>query len=278
MHSILKKFLAWLDGSGPLPLKRETAALAPVEGEELRVFLDKLLLHPRRGEGVRMLVECGLSRAVMPELDALVGVEQPEAFHPEGDCFVHTVLSMEHLDEPTFELALATLLHDIGKPRTFTDTDRIRFHGHEGVSARMARRICRRMGLDGETTGYVAELVALHMQIKDVERMSEKTLTKFVRREYFADLIALARADCLASHGDLSAVEYAERKAKEIGPEPPPPPSPLITGDDLIAEGHTPGPLFKTILGRVAELREQGKIATRDDALRFARKEYPSGQ
>ena len=276
MHKTLEQFFQWLDGNAAQPSKEETASLGPVTGPDAEEFFKKLLAHPRRVDGVRMLVECGLSRAVMPELDSLVGVPQPPEFHPEGDCFVHTVLALEKLKpDASFELALAVLLHDIGKPRTFSETDRIHFYGHEALGGRMARKICMRMGMAKDAVERVARLVALHMQIKDVSRMGIKKLTRFVRTDYFRDMVEVARADCASSHGDLSPVEYAEKKAEEIGPEPPPPPPPLVTGTDLIEMGYEPGPIFGRILRRIEELRAQEKVGTREDALDAVTKEFP---
>jgi poly(A) polymerase len=276
MRETFSQFIAWLDGRSPLPAAADGVERA--EGPELLEFLRIVLLHPRRGEAVRALVETGASKITIPELDALKGVAQPEQFHPEGDCLEHTALTMEFLKpDASFELALAALLHDIGKPRTYSveDGGRIRFFGHETLSGRMARRIAAGMGLDEKSAERVEQLVALHMRIKDCARMNEKTLAKFVRDDLFSDLLELGRADCKASHGDMSIIEFAEKKAAEIGPAPPPPPPPLITGYDLIDMGHAPGPRFSVILGRIQSLRDAGKITTREEALELVRKEFP---
>ena len=55
------------------------------------------------------------------------GVPQPPQFHPEGDVFEHTILMFALSQDLTETLALAVLLHDVGKPPTFSIQDRIRF-------------------------------------------------------------------------------------------------------------------------------------------------------
>ena len=71
----------------------------------------------------------------------MVGVEQPPQYHPEGDVFTHTCLMFEHSGVPDEALALGILLHDVGKPPTFTVRERIRFDGHADLGAEMSDAI-----------------------------------------------------------------------------------------------------------------------------------------
>ena len=66
------------------------------------------------------------------------GVQQPRAYHPEGDVFKHTKLLLKQLKNPDVVLAFGALLHDVGKPPTFKRADRIRFNGHEVVGGETA--------------------------------------------------------------------------------------------------------------------------------------------
>ena len=84
---------------------------------------------------------------IIPEILQLKGCEQPPQFHPEGDVFVHTRLMLSLLkDNPSIELVLSVLLHDIGKPATYSfdeAADRIRFNGHDKLGAEMSNQILR---------------------------------------------------------------------------------------------------------------------------------------
>jgi poly(A) polymerase len=86
--------------------------------------------------------------------------------------------------------------------------------------------------------------------------------------------LALHRADCLASHRNLATYEFLQEKQQEIPPEKMRP-SPLVTGKDLIAEGHSPGPKFREILNAVEDAQLEGRLPSRDAALEFVRREFP---
>ena len=129
----------------------------------------------------------------------MAGVEQPPEFHPEGDVFIHTCLLFE-LGAPVSDpvLALAMLLHDVGKPPTFQIADRIRFNGHAEVGAEMAAVICRQLRLPAKETQQVVELVKDHLRFIHVMEMKESTLKRFLGRSDFDRHLELHRLDCLA--------------------------------------------------------------------------------
>jgi len=203
-------------------------------------------------------------------------VEQPPEFHPEGDVFVHTLLLLDHLPKPCPPtLAWGALLHDVGKPPTFrVAPDRIRFDDHVDVGVKMAAEICRRLRFSSSDTEQILALVDNHMRFADAKKMKESTLKKFLRLPEFDEHLALHRADCLASHRNLATYNFILEKQAEIPPETMRP-SPLVTGDDLIAVGHTPGPRFREILNAVEDAQLEGRLPSRDAALEFVRREFP---
>ena len=79
---------------------------------------------------------------------------------------------------------------------------------------------------------------------------------------------AVGRLDCEASHGDLSTIAWIENYAANIPPDAVRP-EPLLTGDDLITMGLTPGPLFKEILQAVEDAQLERQIGTREEARDF---------
>jgi poly(A) polymerase len=113
------------------------------------------------------------------------------------------------------------------------------------------------------------------MRFSHAMRMSQSTLKKFLRMPAFDEHLALHRADCLASHGNLSTYEFVRQKLAEIPPENMKP-SPLVTGDDLIAAGHVPGPKFREILNAVEDAQLEGRLSSRNAALEFVRREFPA--
>jgi poly(A) polymerase len=247
-----------------------------VSRERVRDELTRMLTEGHARHAFLMLDESGLLSQVLPEISAMKGIEQPAQFHPEGDVFVHTLLLLEHLPQPCSPtLAWGALLHDVGKPATFrVAPDRIRFDGHVEVGVKIADEICRRLRFSGDDTQQVLALVENHMRFGHATRMKESTLKKFLRMPGFGEHLALHRADSLASHGNLSTYDFIQEKLTEIPPENMRP-SPLVTGDDLIAAGYTPGPKFREILTAVEDAQLEGRLPSRDAALDFVRREFP---
>jgi poly(A) polymerase len=247
-----------------------------VSQERVRDELTKMLTEGHAREAILLLDSSGLLREVLPEISAMKGVEQPPEFHPEGDVFVHTLLLLEKLPHPCSRtLAWGSLLHDVGKPPTFrVAPDRIRFDGHVEVGVKMAEAICRRLRFSNDDMEQILALVANHMRFAHVTRMKESTLKKFLRMPRFEEHLALHRADCEASHGDLTSYQFTKEKLAATPPEKMRP-APLVTGDDLISAGYQPGPRFKEILTAVEDAQLEGRLQSKDAAMEFVGREFP---
>ena len=257
-------------------IKKLAREIHVVSRERVRDELTRMLTEGQGRRAFLMLDETGLLKEVLPEISAMQGVEQPPEFHPEGDVFVHTLLLLENLPQPCPPtLAWGALLHDVGKPATFrVAPERIRFDGHVDVGVKIAEEICGRLRFSGDDAAQIVALVDNHMRFSHAKRMSESTLKKFLRMPRFEEHLALHRADSLASHRNLSTYEFVKEKMTAIPPEKMRP-SPLVSGDDLIAAGYAPGPKFREILGAVEDLQLEGRLASRDSALEFVRREFP---
>ena len=258
-------------------IQKLAGEISAVSRERVRDELTRMLTEGHARRAFLMLDESGLLREVLPEISAMKGVQQPPQFHPEGDVFVHTLLLLENLPRPCPPaLAWGALLHDVGKPATFrVAPDRIRFDGHVDVGAKMAEEICKRLRFSGDDTEHVLALVDNHMRFGDATRMSESTLKKFLRMPQFDQHLALHRADSLASNGNLSTYEFVKEKLTAIPPEKMRP-APLLSGDDLIAAGHVPGPKFREILEAVEDAQLEGRLGSKQSALEFVRREFPA--
>ena len=230
-------------------IQKLASGIHQVSRERVRDELTKMLTEGHAREAFLLLDETGLLREVLPEISAMKGVQQPPEFHPEGDVFVHTLLLLQELPHPCPPtLAWGALLHDVGKPPTFrVAPDRIRFDNHVDVGVKMAEEICRRLRFSNDDTEQILALVANHMRFAHVPQMKESTFKRFVRMPHFEEHIELHRLDCQASHRDLTSYNFTRERIAAIPPETIRP-APLISGDDLIAAGYTPGPRFKEIL------------------------------
>src|SRR5216110_2684951 len=252
------------------------ASIHEISAERIRDELVRIFLSPNRGLGWDLFDSSGLMGAILPELEAMKGVLQPEQFHPEGDVFVHTRLMLQLLrEEDSVPLVFAVLLHDVAKPRTATvdETGRIRFSGHDRLGAEMTAEIMRRLRFSGAEIEGTVEMVRQHMVFKDVPKMRVAKLKRFMARPTFNDKLELHRVDCESSHRMLDNYEFLLRKREEFANEPILPP-PLVRGDDLIALGLKPGPKFGKILEAVETRQLEGTLRTNEEALEWVKREY----
>jgi len=257
-------------------LVANATSINQISAERIRDELMRIFLSPNRVRGWDLLDSSGLMPVILPELEAMKGVLQPEQFHPEGDVFVHTRLMLQLLpEEVSVPLVLAVLFHDVAKPVTATvdKTGRIRFNEHDRIGAQMTEAIMRRLRFSGAEIDATIEMVRQHMVFKDAPNMRVAKLKRFMARPTFEDELELHRVDCESSHRILDNYEFLLRKREEFANEPIIPP-PLVRGDDLIALGLKPGPKFGEILEAVETRQLEGTLRTRDEALEWVKREY----
>jgi len=247
--------------------------IASVSGERIAAELARLLTASPAGRrrGLELADQLGLLAVILPEVHATHRTDQGPTVHPEGDVFVHTVLCVEHLREPTFELALATLLHDVGKPQTAMFRDgKWTFYGHAKVGEDAAGEVCRRLRLSNFERRRVLWLIRHHMNLMNWHQMRQARLKRLFAHDGFDELAELWRADCLASGGtaepyDALMVRYRAMGRQEVRP------TPLISGHDLLSMGLEAGPVFRKILDRVYDAQLEGRVTRKDEALALAR-------
>jgi poly(A) polymerase len=251
-------------------IQRLAPLIHSVSAERVRDEIGRILTEGGARRGFELLYTSGLLREILPEVAAMKGVAQPPEFHPEGDVWIHTLMMLGQLYEPSLTLALGVLLHDVGKPPTFRVAERIRFDGHVEKGVELAHSILMRLRFSHDVVEQTEALIANHMKFKDVPRMRESTLKRFLRLPDFEEHMALHRVDCLSSHGDLGNYEFLRSKQRELPPEQLKP-APLLTGKDLIAAGYRPGPIFGMVLSEIEDAQLEGLIKTPEEALRMAR-------
>ncbi|MBI1849229.1 MAG: CCA tRNA nucleotidyltransferase [Planctomycetes bacterium] len=255
-------------------IEERSASIRTVSAERIREEICRILVGANPGKGMRVLHETGLLHHVLPEVEAMVGIEQPADFHPEGDVFTHVCLMLSRMQQPSVELAMGVLLHDVGKPATFERLDRIRFNRHAEVGAQMTRGICERLRFSRKQTECIEALVADHMKFLNVRDMRQSRLRRFLAKDAIEEHLALHRLDCLGSHGKLDNYEFC-RAALGVLANEPSLPSAILSGHDLIAAGYAPGPRFSMILSAALDAQLEGEIVDREDALRFVRERFP---
>lgn len=259
-----------------MAIRQKAATITEVAAERTRQELSRILTEGHAKRGFELLDASGLLGPLLPEVKAMQGVEQPPEYHPEGDVWIHTMLMLESLRNRSVTLAWGVLLHDVGKPDTFSSSDRIRFHGHVERGVELAKRICARLRFSRAESSRIVALVQDHMRFMVLQKMRPAKLRRFLEQPGFDEHLELHRVDCLSSHGKLDNFEFAAAKLEEVAAEEPR--QRILTGHDLKDAGYRPGPVFGSILAAVEELQLEGKLVERDQALAFVRDSFPLGR
>ncbi len=180
-----------------------------VSAERVRDELVKLICAPYPRLGLTLLVETGLAERVLPELPALA-LERDE-HHRHKDVYEHTLTVLEQaiaLEDrlpgagPDFVTRFASLMHDVGKPRTrkFQADGTVTFHHHDVVGAKITRRRMKALRFSNDTTDAVCRLVELHLRFHGYGsgEWTDSAVRRYVRDagDQVDRLHVLTRADC----------------------------------------------------------------------------------
>lgn len=249
-----------------------------VSPERVAIELKKLLLSDQPQAGLNLMNNTGLLRVVIPELDALVGMEQPGKFH-NADAFQHTLRVVQSV-RPDINMRFAALFHDLGKAKTkgINPDGQISFHGHESVGVDLANQVIDRLKLftlqwfDRE---MVCILIGNHM-FGMSDKNSPSALRRLVRKvggiERMHDLVQLRIADKLGGAYPNTIWKHLEffRKVMDAVHEVP-----AASVKDLKVDGNDvmnilnidAGPRVGQILKSLFELVENGEINNDNEEL-----------
>lgn len=258
--------------------------IATASAQRIRDELNKILLTPHRVEALEDLDKSGLLKVILPELEALHGINQEWKFHGKGDVLTHTLLAVKVLPHDSkLEVVWGTLLHDIGKPATkatvpdkkFGGT-RTGFYGHHEVGAKIAEELLRRLRFPNDQIELVVWLVRHHMMIHEILEMRVGRQKRWLLDPRLPDLLELHRADA-SGKGEgkrinLQAYQEVKKLMQDERAKPPPPPK-LVDGNDVMKEFKLkPGPKVGELLKLVEDAVWEGQIKTRQAALMFVKK------
>ncbi len=249
--------------------------LSELPGDRMRIEFDKLLVQaPRPSIGFEVLRTTGMLR-FFPEMQALVGVPQDPKWHPEGDVWVHTLMTLDaaaglRTGDCDAELMYGALCHDFGKPARTEEVDgRIRSLGHDRASIAPTRRFLRRLRVSNEFEARVVGLVAHHLAPamlhdsgatpKAYRRLARRLashgvtpalLERVARADQWGRTTEEARERRFAA-GDAFLRAFAELGLPETGP------ADVVQGRHLVARGFAPGPAFARILERCRAVQDE---------------------
>lgn len=246
-----------------------------------RVFEEfaKLLMKAERPSvGLRFLRDCGWL-VHFPELGDLVGCPQNPEWHPEGDVWEHTLLSVDAAaamkgnlpEEWQLPFMLGMLCHDMGKPMTTTED--LTSHGHDVAGEEPARGFLSRITGDKTLTERVVLVVVHHMRCGALSRAGAKdSAWQRLHNDLRLDVAAyVSKADKLACLGtgvhepSLKALElFAQLGAEKV--------QPLLDGKFLISKGVKPGKEMGALLKAAYEYQIESGAKTPEEVWEYIRR------
>jgi len=245
-----------LDPTTAAAIREMADEIHVVSAERIAQELRKMLVDSQRRRAMELARQVGLLSQIFPELEPLLGTEPTEiAAKNEADAFRPIGQMLHLLEGQSFETALAVLLHGLFNSRT----------SPEDVSKTIGR-ICRRLRLSNRETEQTVWLLVHQYALRDAPQLKPAPLKRLLAHPLIHDLLAVSRVQRIVENDDLAPIIFCEEflqntPAEEINPPP------LVTGDDLITRGLSPGPQFRELLTIVRDAQLNGKITTPVEAL-----------
>jgi tRNA nucleotidyltransferase (CCA-adding enzyme) len=155
------------------------------------------------------LRSCGALAKIIPEIDALFGVPQPEKYHPEIDCGIHTMLVVDDAARHgyTLEVRFAALTHDLGKGNTPKDI-LPRHIGHESRSVDLLKTMCERLRVPVDCRDLGLLTARYHGDVHRAKKLRAETIIKLFqaadvwrRPERFSALLQACASDARGRTG-----------------------------------------------------------------------------
>jgi tRNA nucleotidyltransferase (CCA-adding enzyme) len=195
-------------------IQKLAGELELISHERVRDELTKMLMTADAAVGMDELVRLKLMKYVLPEMEEGLGVGQNK--HHIYTVFEHNNRALDYAAKKNYslEVRMASLLHDVGKPRVKAgDGPESTFYAHDIVGAKMTLKMLDRLHYPKDFIEKVAHLVRYHLFYYNVDEVTEAGVRRFLRRvgpEHVDDLIKLREADRIGS-GVPKAVPYKLR-------------------------------------------------------------------
>jgi putative nucleotidyltransferase with HDIG domain len=256
-------------------IKANVSLITEISAERVRDEFLRILVAYHAADAILVLKNLGLLHYILPELEVAFATEQksPKRHHIY-DVGTHSVMAMKHCPSPDPIVKLATLVHDLGKPKTFQKAPDglITFYNHEVVGGRIAKRIAERLRLSRKQAELLYILVRWHQFSVD-ERQTDAALRRFIRRvgkENLEAILALRIGDRLGGGASETSwrLELYKKRLEEVQEQP-------FTVADLTVDGYDvmkifdvkPGPIIGKVLNTLFAEVEAGKLPNEREVL-----------
>ncbi len=244
-------------------LANDAALLLHISTERIREELLKILASEYPYDGIMLMRNSNILKYIMPELLEGENISQARpGRHHTTDVFTHNVLSLKFCPSSDPIVRLATLLHDVGKPKVVSKDKNglVIFHNHEIAGAQIAYEICQRLHFSKKEREKITKLIRWHMFTVD-EKITDAAVRRFIRRigvENVKDMIDLRVGDRLG--GGTQTAEswrlklFKKRVEEQLQPAPFSIHDLAIDGNDVMKDLHIkPGPKVGELLQKLFE-------------------------
>ncbi len=159
----------------------QSGELKSLSPERVWSELSRALMSSKPSVFIETLRTCGALKVLLPEIDALFGVPQPEQWHPEIDSGLHTLLAIDYAADQGFSgpVRFAVLLHDLGKAETPAEL-LPKHHGHEASSARLAAQVGERLRAPKQWIALATNVARFHLHAHTALVLRPQTLLKLL--------------------------------------------------------------------------------------------------
>lgn len=247
-------------------IKTHAPLLKEIARERIRDEFSRIMVSPEPEKGIEVMQKTGLLACVLPELEEGIGVIQRGPHR--HDVYTHNVLSLKWASQESSDLVvrLASLCHDIGKPRVRQEAEgKITFYDHPAVGASMTQEALERLHFPKKTIEEISHLVYQHMFYYDVGKVTASGVRRLLQRvggrEIFEKLLAVRRADRRATPVPKThpyRLRHLQYMVEKVASDPLSRFQLVVNGDDIKKELHIPegiriGLLLQALLVQVLE-------------------------
>jgi tRNA nucleotidyltransferase (CCA-adding enzyme) len=199
-------------------LSENRELFANIPSERILLEMKKAFKGPRPSAFFENLKKWNFVELFLPELSLLDGVPQPPRYHPEGDCWNHTMLVLNAACKLSnkFSVQFACLVHDLGKGKTPTD-NLPKHYGHESRGVPLVKRVCERLRVSKKCEQLSMKVCLLHLKCHRIFEMSEKKvvdllydLDAFRNKNFLEDFIVCCHADFLGKNVAFRKEDYPQ--------------------------------------------------------------------
>ncbi|MEN3296747.1 MAG: hypothetical protein V7642_6000 [Burkholderiales bacterium] len=178
----------------------EVDALVP---ERVWQEIARGLMEAKPSRMFEVLRDCGALARILPELDALWGVPQPEKYHPEIDTGIHVMMAIDYAAQRNYSLPIrfAALMHDLGKGAT-PPSEWPRHHGHEAHSVELVEQVCKRLKIPNDCRDLARMTAREHGNVGRALELRANTMVTLFERcdafrkpQRFADMLRASECD-----------------------------------------------------------------------------------